>query len=202
MRYTLQGYQSAQTYKFYSAARVPAGLFYYLITPPAFSADFPFVTLSPKQYLQPPRDYFLETVGGLLPDSPVTIGLLLSPVALLYFRRDRVPLYLVGVASLIIGFVLLMLYCLSAGTMRYEVDFATFFLIPALLLWFGALNSLKADSERRALAGLAFGILVLGTVAFNGAFSLVGYGDDLKNGDPPAYEAIHEVFRPLEWFLR
>jgi hypothetical protein len=202
IRYTLQGYQSPQTYKFYSLARLPAGLFYYLLAPPAFSAEFPFVTLAPARYLSPPPDFYLEPVGGLLPDSPLTIILLLSPAALLFFRRERLALYLVCAALLVIGIELLLLYGVSAGTMRYEVDFAAFLLVPALLLWFGALNALKPDSERRALAGMAFGALLLATVIFNTAFSIVGYYDNLKRGEPAVYEAIHDVFRPLERLLR
>jgi hypothetical protein len=197
--YTLQGGESARTYAFYNVARMPAGLLYYLLVPPRFLAQFPFIVLQPHYYRSPPPGYYLEPVAGILTHVPLVGILVLWPVWLKRWLPGG--LGLVAGASLAVGLVLLGLFCLAAGTMRYEVDFATFLLVPALLLWCSAVNALGQTGVSRVLVVSSFSLLLAVTVVFNTAFSLVGYYDNLKSGSPQIYEAIHEAFRPLERWL-
>jgi hypothetical protein len=194
--YTLQGWQSARTYKFYSLARAPAGMFYYVLSPPHLSATFPFIRVDPALYLAPPADFYLEPVAGILPSVPLLLILLLAP--LLYFGWYHPPLWLVAAPLLVAGLVLLVQVALAAGTMRYEVDFVTLLLVPALLLWFAGVNALKNARVWRVLAVTIFACLLSTTIIVQTAYSLVGYYDDLKRGSPKTYETIHSVFLPLE----
>jgi hypothetical protein len=199
LTYTLHGWISARTYQFTSVARLPAGLFYYLLAPPYVNGVFPFVRLAPRFFLKPPfPDYYLEPVAGLLPDAPFVAILLFAPAFFVAFRRSHAALCLFVAASMAVGLALLGLYSLWAGSMRYEIDFAMFLLIPSLLLWYAVLNTLGRTDRRRTLAGAAFALLLAVTVVFNTAFSITGYYDNLRTGSPHTYEAIHNFFRPLE----
>jgi hypothetical protein len=199
LTYTLHGWISARTYQFTSVARVPAGLFYYLLVPPYVTGQFPFVYLAPRFYLPPPApDYYLDPLAGLLPDAPVVAILLFALAFFAAFRRSHAALCLFAAASMGVGLVLLGLYSCWAGIMRYEVDFAMFFLIPSLLLWYGVLNTLGRTAWRRRLAVATFTLLLVVTVVVNTALSITGPYDNLRTGSPDTYEAIHGVFAPLE----
>ena len=199
--YTLQGLQSARTYKFYSLARGSAGFFYYVLAPPHLSADFPFIRLDPAFYLPPPSGYILEPVAGILPNVPLLVILLLVPLLYLGSSHPPLTLWLAAAPLLAAGLVLLLQATLAAGTMRYEVDFATFLLVPALLLWFACVNALRYARAWRMITVTIFAGLLLVTIIVHTAFSLVGYYDNLKRGSPRTYEMIHAVFLPLERWL-
>jgi hypothetical protein len=201
VRYTLQAFQSAQQYKFYDPERIPAGLFYYLLAPPAFSSVFPFVHLDAARYLAPPTGYYLEPIAGVLFHTPLLLILLGVPVVLRKRAGTDAGLHLAGGALLAFGLVLVGLFSLTAGTMRYEVDFATFLLIPALLLWYAWMAAERHTAADRTLTAAMFLLCVAATVVMNAAFSITGYYDNLKAGSPATYESIHEVFRPLERWL-
>ena len=196
LRHTLQGIVSARQYTFVSMERIPTSFFYYVLVPPRFAAEFPFVTLEPQAYLAPPPGYVLERVAGILPMVPLLSVLLVLPVMLrrLWLGQRALPVA-IG-ASIAIGCALLGLYCLSGGTMRYEVDFATFLLLPALLLWFAVLRT--AGRRARRVLATAFVLLLAATVSFNGAISLTGYYNNLERANSKVYERLWRVFRPLE----
>jgi hypothetical protein len=201
MHYTLQGFQSAQEYAFYNLSRVPAGLFYYLLVPPRASAVFPFLHLDPGAYLRPPRGYYLEPVAGVFVHTPLLLILPLAPMLMRRLRGADAGLGLFTGGLLAVGLLFIGLFALAAGTMRYEVDFATFLLVPALLLWATLLRDVRHNRSERVLATAAFLVFLVITVLCNTAFSITGYYNNLKVGSPSTYEAIHNVFRPLERWL-
>jgi hypothetical protein len=196
LRHTLQGIVSARQYTFVSVERIPTSFFYYVLAPPRFRAAFPFVTLEPQAYLEPPPGYVLERVAGILPMVPLLTVLLAFPALLrrLWLHQRVLPIA-IG-ATVAIGCAILGLYCLSAGTMRYEVDFATFLLLPALLLWFATLRT--AGRHVRRVLATVFALLLAATVSFNGAISLTGYYDNLERASPKTYQKIRSCFSPLE----
>jgi hypothetical protein len=199
--YTLQDWRSARTYQFIDIAHVPPGLYYYLLVPPRLSPAFPFIFLDPAYSLMPPEDYWVESIGGILPVVPLVSILLFAPAFIAAFRRVKPALCIAIVTPLVVGGLMFGLYAFWAAIMRYETDFGTFFLIPSLLLWFAVINSLRASDWRRATVLATFATLLLATVTINGAISLTGYYDNLRAGSPAQYEAIHNVFRPLERFF-
>jgi hypothetical protein len=200
-KYALQGWKSARTYQFLSLAHVRPGLFYYLLCPPYVNATFPFFHDAPSLIKPPPPDYYLESTVGLLPSVPFVGILLLSPFILWRLRRSHPLLVLITLAFLAIGGILLGLYVFWAAVQRYQVDFAAFWLIPALLFWYWLLQSFVRIEWRRDLLVMTFSGTIALTVAISTAFSLVGLYDSLHQDRPATYEAIHELFTPLEHFL-
>jgi len=202
LRHTLQGIIGPREYTFFDPTRIPTSFFYYVLAPPLFIRDFPFVRLAAHNYLAPPAGYVLERIAGVLPMVPLLSVLLPAPFWLRTLRRSNPALLFVAVTSLIIGSAPLALYCLSGGTMRYEVDYATFFLIPALLVWCAGLHALRDRPRLHVSATAAFVILLALTVALNGAISLTGYYDNLERASPRTYQAIRTLFSPIENVLR
>jgi hypothetical protein len=198
MRYTLQGYQSARTYVFFSLARAPMGFFYYVLVPPRIEPQFPFIFAEPGYFAAPPHDYWLERTAGILPTVPLLGMLLLAPAFWPTWRR-RLPLSLVAGAMAVVGAVLLFLVCCAAATMRYEVDFATFFLIPALLLWCLAVTRFPPGDWRRRLVGTTFSVLLVSTVIVGAALSISGYYEDLKYGHPVTFLFLSDLFAPVRY---
>jgi hypothetical protein len=199
----LPGGETVRTYKFYDIARVPFGLFYYVLAPPHFTAEFPFIFPQAWVYLIPPANYYLEPVAGILPVCPLVIIWFFAPVLWLKSHGKPGPLWLVGGAIAGVGAVLLAQFTLAAVTMRYVVDFATLFLVPALLLWYGCLNALRGPAARtRTALSAVFLVLLAVTVIVQTGLSFVGASDNFKHGSPQTYEAVHALFRPLEVWLR
>ena len=151
----------------------------------------------------PPPNYYLEPTAGILPMCPLLVVWFFAPVLLAQSRGRPGSLWLVGAAIAGTGAVLLAQFTFAAVTMRYVVDFATLFLVPALLLWYGSLNALRERSARArtALAAVFIGLLAA-TVIVQTALSFVGTADNFRKGSPQTYEANHAVFRPVEAWLR
>jgi hypothetical protein len=201
LHYLLHGLPSARTYKFYSFSRLPSGLLYYILAPPHFSADFPFVSLAPSLVKRPAPDFYLEPVAGILVLAPVTLMLLFLPFSYRLVFGFEATIKVTACALSAAGIGLLIICAMVAGTMRYIVDFATFLLIPALLLWYAWIVRTREGQWLHAAVVQIFLVLAGATVVLNGAISLTGYYDNLKRGSPEVYNRIHHVFRPLELTL-
>jgi hypothetical protein len=201
LTYTLQGWKSARTYKFIDIAHVPPGLFYYLLCPPHYIAEFPFIYLDPTHYLKPPENYWVEPIGGILPLVPLVGILLFLPAALVAFWKTHRELCLAIMVILVPGCAMFTLYVLWAAIPRYENDFATFWLIAALWLWFLVIQSLGPKTWKRRAVVSVFVMLLAVTVVTNAATSIIGLGDNLRYGSPMIYNAVHDWFRPIERLL-
>lgn len=206
MHYTLQGGLgppvSPRVYKWFVLSRLPPGLFYYLLAPPHFTADFPFVHAEPWLSMSPPAGFPIEPVAGIMFLAPTTLALAFAPFSYGSFRRLKVRLYLVASILGGIGLGLLILYASCGATMRYVVDFAPFLLIPALLVWYGWICKLRTHPWLRRGVVFTFVLTMISTVGLNAAVSLTGYYGNLKTGSPQLYQTIHDFFRPLESALR
>ena len=202
LRYTLQGLVSAREYTFLDLERLPTSLRYYLVVPPRFVRVFPFVILQPEWYWRPPPGYVLEPVAGVLPMVPLVGVLGLAPAfAWLLWRSNRGLLASTGLL-LAIGCTLLLFFSLSAGTMRYVVDFATFLLLPALLWWCAGLNALRRRRWAFRGAAAVFVLLLATTVGLNAAVSVTGYYNNLAASNPATYRALQQFFHPIEVLLQ
>jgi hypothetical protein len=202
LRYTLQGLISAREYKFFDAERLPASLYYYLFVPPRFIRVFPFVVLQPDWYVRPPAGYVLERVAGILPMVPLLWILVISPAFPSALWRRRRTLFGAAGLLLAVGCALILLFSFSAGTMRYEVDFATYLLVPALLFWCAGLNALRGKPWAYRGAVTLFVLLLVATVSLNAAISVTGYYNNLETASPESYRALQRFFHPLEILLQ
>jgi 4-amino-4-deoxy-L-arabinose transferase-like glycosyltransferase len=197
INYTLQGVHP-KVYQFFSLRRLPYGLLYYTVVPVNWSATFPFAHLRPELWLTPPSYLYVEPTAGLLAHSPILVIL----GALAWHRPQNNPHVVTLFVSLLLGFALLLLFAVTGTTMRYEVDFATFFVLPALLLWG---HTLQETRSRSAVRGrwleAAFVVLLVVSVLSNLFISFTGYYDNLKASRPQTYEALRGFFSPIERLL-
>ena len=159
-----------------AAANLLPGLYYFLFSPPDFSAVFPFARavfrfpFGDSHWTLPPR-YFLEPVIGALWQAPFLIAAAAS-------RRLR-PLAASAIA------VLLFLVSIGFTTQRYEADF-----LP-LLVWV----SLAAIGNLRFRPiPILFGAIVSLALAISGPY------DNLLRNRPETYLRIAHVFSPIARF--
>jgi hypothetical protein len=137
----------------------------------------------------------MEPIAGVFAHSPF----LAIFAALPWIRPHEPRARIVLLISLLLGSGLLVLFSVFGTTMRYEVDFISFFLVPALLLWFKILQEAGTRSAPglRVLGGAFVVLLGIGVLS-NLFISFTGYYDNLKTAKPHTYEAVHELFRPIE----
>jgi hypothetical protein len=88
--------------------------------------------------------------------------------------------------------VLFLTVVLPSSTMRYEVDYAPYFLVPAVLGWL----ALTSGRGRRVVACVGTLLIVYGCV-FGLAISMTGYYDGLRTGSPDTYWALARITSAL-----
>jgi hypothetical protein len=177
-------------------------LYYLFLAPPAVGREFPFLVPFHEWSLsRPPFDgYFVDqhTTGALV-HSPFLLVLMAAPWIL---RRAPLQERAVLVRRLV---VLLGAGCLlpvatsfafASVAMRFEADFLTLLMLPALFLWLALPACLPAARlpRLRAVAALVFGWSALAAVLL----SLTGASDDLRGRNPELYAALERRAQPLE----
>ncbi len=186
---------------------VAPGVFSYLAVPPRASLTFPyFFLMTASQYpgTLPPGysgrgDQPVEPAGGMFATMPITLLLLLLPFPWLWRRPPDRPALLVAssLAALSLAVTGLLAYALWGTTQRYEVDFATFALIAAFLLW--ALLIRRASGRawrRRAIAGIGVVLAAFGA-AVGTAVSFTGYTDQFQLSYPGTFRLLEDITSPL-----
>jgi hypothetical protein len=178
------------------------GLFYYLLLPPRPLATFPFLDLGPPP-LYPwsvPADYTaVEMTAGVLPMIPLMAALALLPFV---GRRWDPGLRQVAGSMVAAGAltILLLAFMLWGTTQRYEVDFVSLLLIPALLVWYTVLVRVGRRWPRRMAAAAGSGAVLWGSVA-GLAESFKGYTDGFATNEPKQYRTFVDAFSPLSRLL-
>jgi hypothetical protein len=178
---------------------VPPTLFFHFLAPPAARLEFPFFLPSRDYPGTTPAGYFKDTsTTGALAHSPFLLLLLAAPFLLrraAVVEQDRLRLalgVLVGTGLLV---PLATSYAFSAAAMRYQVDFVSLLVVPALLLWF--LGSDLTDGRLRRwfrLAGLA---ALSWSCVVNFCLSLTGATDGLRHHNPALFARLERGFEPL-----
>ena len=193
--YQLTGVNT-RTFDFFSLDRLVPGAWFYLLQPPHFGLDFPFITLRPEYPGTLPSPFFVEPVAGILAVTPLLLALLAVP----WLTRRGRPLdreaRIVGVLLVAIAIALPLVPLLAFGgaTERYEVDFATFLVVLGLVAWLGLADALRARTwARRSVLGVGLAAIAFGSVA-GLAFSVVGYYDGLRVAHPRTYERLETFF--------
>lgn len=174
----------------FSLSYLLPGLWYYLAAPPRLVLIYPFVELA-KEPLYPghvPKVYDgVEPTGGILALAPLVFILF----AVVPFRRRFAPelrAVLLTFALIALGLVLVAAVAFWGTTMRYEVDFASFLLLAALVVWM--------RSQRRwvTIAGVA--AIAWGSFA-GAAVSMTGEDDLLYHAHPKLWNALVRDFSPV-----
>jgi hypothetical protein len=207
-QYQLSGVD-AMTHPIEHLDYIPPGVFSYLFIPGQVSLVFPhfFLQTTAQLPFAVPSSYegtnpvngSPEVAGGLLATMPITILLLAWPVAWIRRRAGDTSALLVVAAGavLCLAVMVLLAYALWGTTERYEVDFASFGLIAALLMW-GLLLSRTSPGSwgRRGIASLGAGLVVLGAAA-GVAGSLLGYQDLLQVEHPGIFNDFRDITSPV-----
>lgn len=205
--YELAGVDQTKAH-FYRFAYIPPGLISYLLIPARLALTFPHAFLRdatadpfglPPGYAGTLPTVGAEPAGGVLTTMPITLLLLGLPV--LWWQRrsaERRALFAAGGLALLgLAIVILVSWALFGTTQRYEVDFASLFLIPAFLVWALLLARWKPGSfGRRAWAGVGVVFTLFGA-AVGTATSFIGYGNLLQINHPAVFNALEDVTAPL-----
>jgi hypothetical protein len=202
LTYQLAGVET-RTKETFEAGYVVPGLYFYLLAPARLSLDFPYVHLPPPPGYpgDVPAGYDgVEITGGVVPTLPIVLVLL--PVAVLAARGRlqtgrEVWAVIAGLALVGVAIIATLSWALWGTTMRYEMDFASFLLLAALLAWLALLWSRRASLRGRRLLAAGGTALVAWGALVGVAISMTGYYDSLRTGEPGTYRALERFFSPL-----
>lgn len=171
----------------YQLAYVFPSLYFYVLSPLHFSAAFPYVTIPPPTApFALPAHYTGSLRAGLIGEVPVVLAL---PVAAL-FLRGRVPKLfatcLVFLATAV-AVLLMISFAIPGGEERYEVDFLSLVLIPAVVSW---LAWRPRPRIGRVVVRALGTVLILYGVVVGVALSITGYNDQLPTTQPAIYKHL------------
>ena len=172
-------------------------LYYFLVAPPRFDLIFPYFSLPPPPNYPGvlPANYVgLELTAGVLSSTPIALALFALP-RLIRRRFDRefsVALLLTALAGLlIVGFLS---FAIAGVTMRYEANFASLFLMPAVVCWLALCQSRRAI----ALAAKILGTVAIVLGALVGiAISITGDSNQFQHAEPGQFAALRGATSPF-----
>jgi hypothetical protein len=201
LQYQLAGIETRLKDTF-NLAYLPPGLWYYLIAPVRASLLFPYL------FLPPPPGYpgslpagydSVEVTGGILTNVPLVLTLVALPFLWRKNDRMREPRWVItAMAAMGIATVLLLSFTLWGTTMRYEVDFTSLLLVPALLVWFALAKASRASGRWYRLVAIGGSVLVLYGAIVGAAVSFTGYDAKLlRSGQPGTHETLEDLTSPL-----
>jgi hypothetical protein len=172
------------------------GLWYFLLSRPHLTIGFPFIHLMswPDSYPLPlPHDYDgIEPVAGLLVSVPFSLFALAAPFVLRGTPR-RIALGLLGAVAIVL---LLVTAAIWGATMRYEVDFASYALLAAALVWLTIAGVRADDGPRRILRWGGTALIAWGAL-FGVAAGIVGYYSGLQSKQPGTFLALQKLTGPI-----
>jgi len=194
--YQLAAFNPKQ-FDFFSLDRLLPGAWFYLLQPPSFGLDFPFITLDPEYPGTLPESFFVEPVAGVLPVTPLLLFMAAVPV-LTWRSRDPRTRELVGLGALMVAVALLLpvisIVGFGGATERYEVDFASLLIIAAAIAWLWLADRLRGSAwPRRVVLAVGTAAIAFCVVA-NLAFGVNGYLDGLRVARPEIYERLEGAF--------
>ncbi len=206
--YVLAGL-NAHTMPTQRLAYIPPGLFSYLFIPPRIALTFPHVFLMsaaqypfpfPHGYLGSPGAMGAEIAGGMLPTMPITLVLLALP--LLWARRPTKaerPALLLATGLSVLGLMIMVLlaYALFGTTQRYEVDYATLFLIASSMVCAVLVARSSGRKVAKRLIVLTATILTVLGAAMGTAVSFTGYYQTLQYPDSSVTNTLEDVTSPF-----
>ena len=193
--YALAGLDPTQVH-YYQLGYLRPSMYYYVIAPVRWTLAFPFFALPPPPAypFSVPSPYYPEVIGGVLFTTPILLIMLALPRS----ARARIPGELRGVlrALVVMGLILMAVVAFSipGATMRYEPDFATLLMLPALVAWMTWMPGRRWASRTLNTSGAVFvsyGVLV------GLAISMTGEIDSLRKADPGRYLSLERLTSPL-----
>ncbi len=206
-KYALTGYKQTEA-DYYNLKWLLPGLASYLLLPARLALTFPhaFLMTSTSLPFRLPAGYegsisypYAEPTGGILPTMPIVLFLAALPVIWRQRREGErgAVAAAAGMVALGTSILVALAYGIFGTTQRYEVDFVSLLLIPALLVW----AVLLARYPRRAIGRRMIASVGVAFIAF-GAFigtavSTTGYLNLLDVEHPTVFQALEDLTSPL-----
>jgi hypothetical protein len=181
------------------------GAWFYALSPPRPTIQFPFIAFSPHPVSYPgrlPSGYFTEEpTGGLLYTTPIIFFLVALPWLQRYRRKllgsVGAPLLLVAGAGG--GILLFLSYEIFSTTERYEGDFATLLLFGALAAWLALSEHLRG--RRRWIVRTGGALLAVWGCVVGLAVSFTGYNNLLEMNHPGTWSTLEKLTSPISDLL-
>jgi hypothetical protein len=176
---------------------VVPGLYFNFLAPPALRLDFPFVFLERRYPGTLPPGYFgPELIAGVFLLVPFLLVLPAARRALDQGpARARLAIALLAAVGLLNPLVTS--FIIGAANQRYEADFVSFLVVPALVVWLCARERFAPGGKGRRRLALGMGLALGWAAAAAIALSLTGYEDSLRRGNPALFERLEQRFEPL-----
>jgi hypothetical protein len=193
-RYQLQGLRPVS---WFDPRAVPVAMYFHFLAPPLPRLDFPFLSVVASYPGTGPEGFFMGDTTGLVMHAPFVLVLLFAAPLLRNASVDH-PRRLRGRLAVLVATGLLIpvltSFVFASAAMRFEVDFASFLVVPSLVLLAIAVRQAR---PRRGLVRVAAFALVAWSVLAGFAMSLQGGSDGLRVFNPPAFAALERRFEPL-----
>jgi hypothetical protein len=197
-RYQLQGLRPVS---WFDPRAVPVALYFHFLAPPHPRLDFPFLSVVASYPGTGPEGFFMGDTTGLVMHAPFVLVLLFASRVLRDAPVDR-PWKLRGRLAVLVATGLLIpvltSFVFASAAMRFEVDFASFLVVPSLVL---VAIALQKEGPQRGLVRAGAAVLVAWSVLAGFAMSLQGGSDGLRVFNPAAFAALERRFEPLRVLL-
>jgi hypothetical protein len=197
-RYQLQGLRPVS---WFDLRAVPVASYFHFLAPPDLRLDFPFVFAVTSYPGAGPDGFFMSPSTGLVAHAPFVLVLLLAAPLLRSGAFESAPRLRGRLAALVaVGLLIPLLtsFVFASAAMRFEADFASFLVVPALLLLLGAL---RRGGRRAGVVRTAAVLLLAWSVLAGIALSIQGGSDGLRLFNPAAFAALERRFEPLRILL-
>lgn len=180
----------------FSPSFLPFNAWLNLFAEPMIGPEFPFFVLAPPYLVPAPAGHqSVEGIAGLFPCLPASLAAFLWPF---WLRRAGALEWTGFLLTAQAGVSAVVVLCFAVATVRYQWDFLPLLLVSAALAWLRLLRSSAISPLRRV--GV-IGILLLTVVyssLLNLGIGLTGYNEWFKRRNPTVYEAIEDVFLPVQ----
>lgn len=205
IKYQLAGHEFPKVLSFET---IFANIYLYLFKQFAISQDFPYIfPIDPNlpTFISVPSYYMSGYVGvvvGIFYLVPFTLMSLLSPVFGYLHNRFKLIMLLppyfefwIVFLSAITIFVTLGMW--SAAVMRYEVDFATLFILTACIIWYYFDSKISYKSMSMFLIRQVGIFLAIISIFFGSVFSFQGEYGSIGVNNPFLEAKLENLFRPI-----
>lgn len=195
-RYQLGGLRPVS---WFDPRAVPVAFYFHFLAPPDLSLDFPFVFPRTDYPGEAPEGFFMSAdTTGLLFLAPFVLVLsfavpILRDAPVEEGERLSWRVYMLAAAGLLLP--LLTSFVFASAAMRFEAEFASLLVLPALVLL--ALADRRASRPRRRLLRASVLIVFAWALLAGFALSLQGTTDGLRAYNPVLFAALERHFEPL-----
>ncbi len=199
LQYQLTG-RDMRNSKYFDLRVIIPMLYIYLINLPQLKPTFPFIRLPnshPECFVPTLRqspDYFYDETVGLFTGIPYTLLLLLSPIiyffvvykffpareSLLGNLNTKFPIYNFLIILIPALLIFTFLCGLPSPTVRFEIDFATLFILVSAIIWFYFDLMLFRNLRTRFYLRIIGTLLAILTIWFGMAFMIRGDEDGIR----------------------